>query len=428
MSLTKRAVDAVKYPYGADSKKPFVLWDGELAGFGLRVYPSGKKSFILSYRSAGRKRLKTIGRYGALTVQEARKRASKDRVAVDDGRDPVQEARLERDRSKTIRQLGEDYMSTLDAKPATIEAYQRHLDKHIYPRLGALMPAAVMVDDIKKFKRGMKDDPIACNRCLFLVGKILAIAERKGLRSGPNPARPPQRGDTESGVKRYPEPPRKRWLKGEELTRLGEALRELEGAGVEIDGQTRTISRQSAAAIRLLLFTGARKSEILTLRWEDIDLDNGTATLLDHKTATTASGDEPKVVRLPVPAIEILEGVPMTEGDPWVFPGRRVGTHMTDLKRPWNWARKAAGLEGVRVHDLRHTHGSWGATGGNSLLIIGELLGHKQARTTQRYAHLQDDAVVQASESIGGAIAAAMNGEQAEVIDISEAGRGTSTR
>ena len=266
--LTKRRADAAKYPYGADSNNRFVLWDDELPGYGLRVYPSGRKAFVFSYRAAGRKRLKTIGRYGPLTVQQARARAIKESVAVADGKDPVQEARLELQRQKTVRQIGEEYVEGLDAKPTTVQGYRRLLERHIYPKFGHLMPGAVTADDIKKFKRSMKRNPVAANRSLFVIGKILAIAKHRGLRSGPNPARPPKDEAREDGVTRYPEASRDRYLNGEELAAVGEALRELEGAGIEIDGQVRKISSQAGAAIRLLLFTGARKSEVLALRWE----------------------------------------------------------------------------------------------------------------------------------------------------------------
>jgi len=162
------------------------------------------------------------------------------------------------------------------------------------------------------------------------------------------------------------------------------------------------------------LFTGARKNEILTLRWEYIDVDRRMAHLPDSKTGA-------KTLVLPGPAIEILESLPHAEDNPWVIGGRDEGTHLADLKRPWNWVREASGLAGVRLHDLRHTVGSWGASGGTSLLIIGKLLGHRQASTTERYAHLSEDPVADAAESISGAIKAAMDGKKAELVDLDRA-------
>ncbi len=403
MRLTKKAVDAAKYPHGDDSKRRFVLWDDDLAGFGLRVYPSGRKVFVFSYRVAGRKRLTVVGPYGALTVQEARKRARKARVEVSDGTDPKEAARRRRQRGMTLSDLALEHMEELEAKrkPATASAYQGILDNHLLPRLGHLPLAAITEDDVRRLHRRMKSTPYIANRALFLLGKLLAVAERRGLRVG-NPARE---------VKRYPERGRTRYLNAKELEALGEALQRLEGEGIVIDDQLRTIAASAAAAIRLLLFTGARKNEILTLRWEYIDVDRRMAHLPDSKTGA-------KTLVLPGPAIEILESLPHAEDNPWVIGGRDEGTHLADLKRPWNWVREASGLAGVRLHDLRHTVGSWGASGGTSLLIIGKLLGHRQASTTERYAHLSEDPVADAAESISGAIKAAMDGKKAELVDL----------
>ena len=178
------------------------------------------------------------------------------------------------------------------------------------------------------------------------------------------------------------------------MGRLGAVLAEAE--------RTRTESAQVIAAIRLLAFTGCRLSEILELRWDHVDLERACLRLPTSKTGT-------KTVRLSPPALEVLNGIERQPSNPYVLAGSKPGTHFSNLPRPWQRIRKQAGLEGVRLHDLRHSFASVGAAGGLSLPMIGALLGHTQAATTQRYAHLADDPLRQANDMIGARIAAAMN-------------------
>ncbi len=402
MKLTKRACDAAEYPDGAGSKR-HVVWDGELKGFGLRVYPSGAKSFVYSYRANGRKRLRTLGPFGPMTVQQARKRAAEARVEVADGKDPVQEARKRREATKTVRSHVEQYINDQPLKASTEKAYRRLLEKHIGPRVGHLAPSAVTVDDVRRLMKAMEDIPYQSNRALFLLGAVLRRA-----KVADNPV---------DDVKPREEARRERYLSPEELSRLGDALRRLEGDGVLIDDRTRRIPWQAAACLRLLLFTGARSGEILNLRWEHVDLDRRVATIPDHKSKTTTRNAPPRRIILPEPAVEILEGIPRAEGDPWVLPGRKPGTHFFSLHRSWRWVRIAANLEDVRIHDLRHSHASWAASSGLSLLIVGQLLGHSSPSATQRYAHLWKDTLTQAAESVSGGIKAAMEGKSGDVVE-----------
>jgi integrase len=220
------------------------------------------------------------------------------------------------------------------------------------------------------------------------------VAERWGvLPDGSNPCR---------HVERFAEEHRERFLSEQELARLGAALKHAERLGRESDGE----SPFAVAAVRLLVLTGCRMSEILTLRWQDVDLDAGLLRLPDSKTGK-------KTVRLNAPARELLAALPRIEGNPFVVVGGRDGEYLKDLERPWRRIRERAALANVRLHDLRHSFASVAAAGGHSLPIIGALLGHTQSATTQRYAHLGADPLRQASEAIGKRLETAMSGQKA---------------
>jgi integrase len=227
---------------------------------------------------------------------------------------------------------------------------------------------------------------------------MMNLAEVWRMRpNGSNPCR---------HIKKYRENKRERYLSEAELARLGEALTE-----VDQDG---TVMPSAVAAIRLLIFTGARLSEILTLRWDYVE--HSYLRLPDSKTGA-------KVIYLNPPASELLARLPRIVDNPYVIPGNKPGARLVNLQKPWRLIRARAGLEDVRIHDLRHTFASIGAASGLSLPMIGKLLGHTQAATTERYAHLADDPVRAASEAIGQRIDAAMKGEAtgADVVQ----GRGT---
>ena len=230
--------------------------------------------------------------------------------------------------------------------------------------------------------------PYQANRVLALLSKVFNLAERWGLRpDGSNPCR---------HVERYPEKRRERYLSAEELARLGEVLTEVERASEE--------PASAIAAIRLLILTGCRRNEVLSLRWEEVDFERSLLLLADSKTGR-------KAVPVGAPTLALLAELPRLEGNPHVLPGEKAGAHFVGLAKVWQRIRKQAGLEDVRVHDLRHSFASVGAGAGLSLPIIGKLLGHTQAATTQRYAHLAADPVRQAADRISEEIAAAMSGK-----------------
>jgi integrase len=225
---------------------------------------------------------------------------------------------------------------------------------------------------------------------LAVLSKMFNLAERWGLRpDGSNPCR---------HVERFAEKKRERMLSPAELARLGDAL-------VAYDG-----SPYAVAAVKLLVFTGARLGEVLGLRWEWIDFERGEARLPDSKTGA-------KTLHLPPPALTVLSALPRLDGNPHVIAGQKPGAALVNLEKPWRAIRKEAGLDDVRLHDLRHAFASVAASSGMGLPIIGKMLGHTQAATTHRYAHLASDPVKAAAAAVAGKIAAAMgagSGEKTE--------------
>jgi integrase len=428
--ITKRLVDSLK-PTGGE----YFVWDGKLAGFGLRVQASGAMSYVVKYRAgSGRSaptRRVTLDRVGKITPDEARTLARKTLGAVAHGADPAARKAADK-RAETLRQLADLFLAEhveAKRKPATAAFYRDVLERLVLPELGTRKAEKITTAELARLHAKWKAHPYQANRALAVVGSLYSFAgKRRILPQGLNPAR---------GIDRYPEKGRERFLSVQELTRLGDAIREAETQGLpfEIDPakpkakhapkleKRRTIiGPHAAAALRLLLFTGARLREILHLRWEHVDFDRGLLLLRDSKTGK-------KAIVLNAPALDVLANLPRVGS--YVVAGLSAGNDKekadadgpkraekprADLKRPWQAVAKRAGLGGVRLHDLRHTHASFGAGAGLGLPIIGKLLGHTQAATTQRYAHLDADPLRKASERIGGDIAAAM-GEPAKLAD-----------
>lgn len=389
MRLTKRVVDAATYGGTAQGRgwARHVVWDDTLRGFGVRVYPSGRKVFVLSYRTQGRKRLATLGAYGVLTVEEARKRAGRLLHTVADGADPVGDRREEH-RAPTLAAFAERYLdqhARLKKKPSSVAADVRLLRRHILPHLGQRKLHDLDRADIARLHHDLRATPVVANRALALLSKMCNLAEAWGLRrDGSNPVR---------HLDRYAERPKERYLTPAELARLGDALRAAE-----------TDEHPSALlAIRLLALTGARRNEILTLTWAAVDLDRSELVLADTKTG-------PKRLPLPTPARDLLAHAPRIHDNPYVCVGERDGGRFSGLQRPWDRIRHQAGLDDVRLHDLRHTHAATAVSAGLTLPLVGKLLGHTNAATTQRYAHLRDEPLRAAAERVGGEISAAMAG------------------
>ncbi|MBZ0216444.1 MAG: site-specific integrase [Fimbriimonadaceae bacterium] len=395
--ITKRSVDAFQ-----PGDKDTFLWDDDLPGFGLKVTPSGRKVYLIQYRMGGRKgrtRRFTVGMHGVLTPDRARLEAKKLLGNVAAGRDPADA----RDKAKATMSVGEVLERFLaehvDAKlkASTATEYHRTAKLYVRPALRHRLISDVKRSDIARLHHSLKDKPYQANRTVALLSKLFNWAEKHGLRpDGTNPCR---------HVEKYPEQARERFLSEAELARLGTALREAQTGETE--------SPWVIAAIRLLSLTGARLGEILTLKWEYVDFDRASLRLPDSKTGQ-------KTIYLNAPALEVLAGVPRLEGNAYVICGDKPGAHLVNLQKPWRRIRKTAGLEDVRLHDLRHSFASVAAAGGLSLPIIGALLGHSLPQTTARYAHLSADPLKAASDAIAGRIASAMTGnEKGEVIPFS---------
>ena len=272
---------------------------------------------------------------------------------------------------------------------------RRNYRIHVKPALGTKKVAEIEFDNISKLHRKLGGS--RGNRVIALLSKIFNLTEKWKLRPlNSNPCR---------HIERFPEQSRERYLSPAELGRLGKAL-----AAAEL---LKTETMEAIAALRLLLFTGCRKNEILTLRWKDVDLDAGVLRLADSKTGR-------KQVQLPAPAREVLVGILLddVDQDDWVLPGAREGQHLINLQKTWTRISKAAELDDCRIHDLRHAFAAVGASGGLSLHLLGGLLGHAQSSTTQKYAHLADDPLKAAAERIAGEIAAKLEGQTADFVPI----------
>ncbi|HEV3073406.1 MAG TPA: tyrosine-type recombinase/integrase [Thermoanaerobaculia bacterium] len=389
--LTKRTVDALKPRPGRD----LVVFDSEVSGFGVRIKPSGRKSYLIQYRNAGgRSRRLTIAGHGRMTAEEARDEAKQLLAAAARGQDPAED-RHRALRAPTVAQLAALYLER-HARPRkkTAIADESMLRRYVLPAFGARKVEAITRGDVARLHHELGDKPLAANRVLALISVMFNLAESWGLRA---PASNPCRH-----LKRYPERKRDRFLSAEEVQRLGEAL--LEAQGIE--------HPSALAAIRLLLLTGARKSEILTLKWEHVDLERYALRLPDSKTGA-------KVIALGGAAAALLARLDRREGNPYVCWGNSDGGHFIGLQHVWQRIRRRARLPEVRLHDARHSYASFGAAAGLGLPVIGALLGHKQPITTARYAHLANDPLRAAADRITGEIAAALDGRPlAEVLPL----------
>lgn len=395
MNLNKRTVEGLE----AKSRRYFV-WDSALKGFGVRIEPSGRKTFLCRYRSAGARRQYLLGTFGAVTVEEARGEARRVLSASVLGKDLAQ-SRYEARRAVRFGELVDIFLAehVSKLKPGTAVEYRGAFRKHAVPALGRTPADAVTTAELNRLHLSLANHRARANRVISYVRSLYSWAGNHGhVPRDFNPAR---------HVKLYKEQGRERYLSSEELKRLGEVLREAETTGLpwfaKANGPTSKhrakpehqlvqYPAELTNAIRLLLFTGCRLREILHLRWSEVDLERGLLYLPDSKTGK-------KTVVLNIAALDILKAMPRR--DLFVIPGDIRGQPRHDLKRPWEHVRHAAGLEDVRLHDLRHTHASFGVMAGLGLPIIGRLLGHASPLTTARYAHLADDPVRRASDLIG---------------------------
>ena len=419
VKITKRLVDSLMAEIvDGGLAVDRTVFDSVDLGFVLRVRKSGGMSFAVEYK-AGRgrgapTRRVTIGRVGKMTPEQAREAAKKVLGSVAHGEDPAAEKTRQR-RSLPLSDVIENFLTQhaeAKRKPSSAAWMRDALERLVKPALGAMKLDAVTRPDIARLHSSMKDRPVQGNRTLAILSSLYSWAGKNGYATeGYNPAR---------GVEKFPEGARERFLTSEELSRLGDALRDGEKIGLpwQVD-ETKLGAKHAAApskrrtkldpfavaAIQLLILTGARLREILHARWEQVDFERGVIFLPDSKTGK-------KPIYLSAPALVVIAVLPRIQGNPFIIAGAKNGAPRADLKKPWAAVTKVADLQGLRIHDLRHSFASVGAGASLGLPIIGKLLGHSQPATTARYAHLDADPMRRAVETIGATIAGAMDGGQ----------------
>lgn len=404
--ISKRIVDEAR-----PGERDVFVWDTAVSGFGLKVTPSGRKVYLFQYRVPGKAAPEraTIGTHGdPWTADRARDEAERLRGDVKRGISPRERARRRVDEARraiTVAELCERYLDegVATKKPSTLSADRGRIRRHIVPLLGKRRVADITPADVRRFLSDVASGKTASDertgprgraivtggrgtatRTVGLLGGIFSFAVQEGIRPD-NPVR---------GVKRFADRKCERFLSEAELRRLGESL-----AAAEAEGENRT----AIAAIRALILTGCRLSEVLRLRWAEVDLTRAVLRLGDSKTGA-------KAIVLGAAAAELLASMPHEVGNPFVFPGEKPQSHFVGLPRIWTRVRRRAGLADVRLHDLRHSFASAGAGAAVGLLVIGKLLGHRDPKTTARYAHLADDPARVAADRIAGNIAEALDG------------------
>lgn len=405
--MAQELTDAIVKALPAPASGNRIAYDSEVRGLGVRVTAAGARAWIFNYRTkGGKERRYTIGDAAKRTVKAARKEAETLRRRVENGGDPMGEVHTVR-AAPTVNDLADQFEAKhlTKKRPSTVRDYTSILTLYIRPALGSTKVADVRRADIDKLHTKIAQDaPYRANRTVAVLSKMFALAIVWEMRTD-NPV---------IGIERAPEEKRQRFLSPGEITRLGAAL-------------ASHPERASANAVRLLLLTGARRGEVLGASWDQFDLAR-TATDKEGnehpapiwtKPAASTKTNRDHRIPLSAPALQLLVAMKAesdTENErrarhrlapiPYLFPGKD-NAPLTEIKRFWASVCKTAGITGARIHDLRHTHASILASLGLSLPIIGALLGHTQAATTHRYAHLMDDPLRAATERVGAVVGAA---------------------
>lgn len=363
-----------------------MIRDTDLTGFGVRRQKGGP-IYFLQKRIGKRIRWMTIGPHGSpWTPEAARKEAYRLLGQIAGGSEPVTKRQDLADKP-TVKEAAERFMAEhgVRLKAGSYEKYRYLIDRYIVPELGDRLVERIARPDVLKLHTAMAAKPPLANYAVSVLSKMMSWAEEHGLR--------PSQSNPCFKIKKFRENKRQRYLSQEEYERLGGVLARVEG----IDRENLTI----VAALRLLMLTGARVNEILSLAWRSVDLERALLLLPDSKTGQ-------KVIRLNPQAVEVLRAIPRVDGNPYVVVGRRPGEHLVNLQKPWRRIRVEAGLGDVRIHDLRHSYASVAAAAKGSLPMIGRLLGHNHQNTTARYAHLADDPVDDLNAAVGERIARAI--------------------
>jgi integrase len=409
--MTQHLTDAIIKKLPAPAKGNRITYDDKVHGFGVRITARGAKSFVLNYTTrGGRERRFTIGRFTGSVGEttDARDEANRLKRLIYAGGDPLGDKEHER-AAPAMPELIERFVAEhieRKLRPSTSRAYRQMLDLHIAPHFRTHVKVAdVTFEQIDRLhdKLTKAGSPYMANRTIAVLSKMFSLAVRWRMRSD-NPAK---------GIEKNSESKRKRYVNGQELERLIEALK------LHPD-------QQIANIFRLLLLTGARRGEVLAMEWGALDLGAGIWT----KAGSTTKQKTDHVVPLSAPARQLLTEMqdeyirqhPKKPLPQYVFPGSGERGHVVEVKKAWRAITKAAGITGLRIHDLRHSFASQLASGGASLPLIGALLGHSNPTTTHRYAHLFDDPQRAAVERVGAVISAAGTPSQ-EPVQLPRRGR-----
>lgn len=407
MGLNKRDIDKTKASPGQGR---VVLWDDDPRGLGLRVYETGRKAFICMYRDAGgAKRLATIGDYGVFTLEQARDAAREMLRQAESGADAMKVRRAHK-AAPTFGDLAKAYEERHAPTKKTGTEDVRRITKHLSHWKSRKL-AGITRDDVRELANRIKNSPreiakrkgkapgkiskaaalakanavampktaktpkvYEANRTVALASKMFALAELWAMvpAGHPNPCK---------GVPKAKEVKRDRWVEPTELPKLAAA----------IDAETNPYAR---AALWLYMLTGCRKSELLGARWDDVKEDRKVLRLAETKNG------KPHEIPLAPAALAMISAMPKQDGNPYLFPSPRVEARpMEDIRTAWNRVRATAGVQDVRLHDLRRTVGSWLAQSGNSLHLIGRVLNHSNTSTTAVYARFAQDTVREAMEA-----------------------------
>lgn len=374
--LTKSIVEGLTAGNGTD-----IAWDTVVPGFGARVTPAGRRTYFLKYRTkTGQQRKPKIGDHGPLTCDQARAIAREWYMEAKAGGDPSLERAASRV-GETIAELCEKYHrehSIVRKKVTSIAEEQRMMTKILIPRVGTKKVSEIGRPDIVKLHKSLADTPFAANRVLSLLSNMMTMAMKWGLRpEGINPCK---------GISKFKEKPKERYLSPEEIARMFNVL-----DGMADDDPI------MAALFKLLVLTGARKGELLNLKWSEVDLANRRLNLPDSKTGR-------KPVYLSDAAESVVRKIPKVSDNAFVFPGKVDGRPLVSIKRAWDNIRQKAGIADARIHDLRHTFASIGVQNGIPLFDVGKLMGHRSLSTTARYAHLLDKNLTDAVDRIASKI------------------------
>lgn len=398
VKITKSAVDKVQ--------PGETIWDTEIKGFGVRCQKS-HKSYLLKCTLNGRQKWITIGKHGSpWTPELARDKARAFLVSVKNGIDPTAASRQSKPGIR-VSSLCDRYITehaTPHKKPSSAKTDRQLIENHIRPLLGRIYVDELTTEQVTNFQsdalkgKTAPPDPVAvqkkqrggktvrggkgvANRSLALLSKMLNLAEEWGYRpKGSNPV---------SSVKRFKETAKERFLSAVEFERLGSTLDDPE--------VSKKIGPHAVAAIRLLILTGCRLGEVLSLKWIQLDTENRWFALSDSKTG-------PKKIHLSQPALDVIRTIPRILDNPFVIAGTKEGKALVNLQKPWSVVRQQAKLNDVRMHDLRHSFASSAIMNGVPIKAVGKLLGHASAQTTERYAHLADDYLTKQSELVGDVI------------------------